>query len=349
MAFPKPGISPRYIFLFLGDGMGPVHVEAALRAAESAGRPPPSFVGFPVKGQASTANALLGITDSAAAATAIATGHKTANGVLSMDITGSKSYETIADIAKRKGMKIGVITNVSLNHATPAAFYAHSNSRARYYDIAIQLAGSDIDFFGGGGLLDQSGSDGKAEDALARARAEGFSVITTKTDFSALAPGTGKVIAISTILDKEKALPYELDRTPEAQTLADFVLKGSQLLEGDQGFFMMVEGGKIDWASHDHRTDRMIPEVFSLGSAVEKALDFLAAHPGQTLIVVTSDHETGGLTLAGGKLSWTTVEHTGVDVGVYAIGAGQELFEGSYRNTGIFDRLNALLEAGTSE
>jgi alkaline phosphatase len=329
--------------------MDSVHVEAAKAAAESEGLAPLSFADFPFKGQISTANAFLGVTDSAAAATALATGHKTANGILSMDITGTNSYPTLADAAKGRGMKVGIVTSVSLDHATPAAFYAHSFSRSSYHDIAMQLADSDIDFFGGGGLLEPVGGDGLAADALERARAKGFSVVTTKADFTALAPGAGRVIAISETLDADKSLPYELERVSGQQTLADFVAKGSSLLDGSGGFFMMVEGGKIDWASHARRTDLMIPEVLGLGSAVDQALAFRAAHPDETLIVVTSDHETGGLSSDGGVLSWSTSGHTGVDVGVFALGVGQDLFEGSYPNTGIFDRLKALIEAGASE
>jgi len=347
--FALPESGPRHIFLFIGDGMGLVHVEAARLAAESAGLPPLSFAGFPVQGRASTANALYAVTDSAAAATALATGHKTANGVLSVSPLGGTAYETLPDLAKARGMKVGIVTTVSLNHATPAAFYAHSVSRSSYHDIALQLADSTIDFFGGGGLLQPRGSDGRGEDALERARSKGFLTIGTKAVFAALSPGAGRVIASSERLDSEASMAYELDRVSGEQSLADFIAKGAELLESDAGFLMVVEGGKIDWASHDNDTRRMIPEVLALGRAVDVALQFLAAHPDDTLIVVTSDHETGGLVLDGTVTSWTSGGHTGADVGVFAYGRGMELFEGSYRNTGIFDRLKALLIAGGSE
>ncbi len=347
--FALPAKGPRHIFLFIGDGMGLLHVEAARLAAESAGLPALSFAGFPVQGRASTANAVFGVTDSAAAATAIATGHKTTNGVLSVSPLGGVAYETLPDLAKARGMKVGIVTSVSLNHATPAAFYAHSVSRSGYHDIALQLADSDIDFFGGGGLLQPRGIDGKGEDALVRARSKGFSTIGTKSGFDALTPGGGRVIAFAEGLDSDASMPYEVDRMPGEQSLADFVTKGSELLESDAGFLMVIEGGKIDWASHDNDSWLMIPEVLALGGAVDAAMRFLAAYPDDTLIVVTSDHETGGLVLDGSATSWTTEGHTGVDVGVFAYGTGMELFEGSYRNTGVFDRLKALLAATRSE
>lgn len=347
--YTLPEIGPRYIFLFIGDGMGLTHVEAARLAAESAGLPPLSFTEFPVKGRTSTLNSLGAVTDSAAAATAIATGHRTTNGVLSTNMSGTVEYATLPDLAKAMGMKVGVITSVSLNHATPAAFYAHSVSRDFYHDIALQLADSDIDFFGGGGLLKQKGSDGAGEDALVRARTNGFTTISAKADFEALLPGSGRIIASAERLVAEASMPYELDRMPGEQSLADFVTKAAQLLENDSGFFIMIEGGKIDWASHDNNSELMIPEVLSLGSAVDAALNFLHAHPDDTLIVVTSDHETGGPILDGSTISWTRGGHTSADVGVFAKGLGNELFEGSYRNTGIFDRMKALLEAGRSE
>jgi alkaline phosphatase len=158
-------------------------------------------------------------------------------------------------------------------------------------------------------------------------------------------------------LDSESALPYEAAQVPGDLRLADFVEKGIELLSDDpEGFFMMVEGGKIDWACHDNDTALMLGEVGGFDDAISKALIFRDAHPSRTLIVVTADHETGGFQYSSpvdrangsGRLEWTTRGHTGADVGIWASGLGAELFSGTYPNTGVFDRLKVLLQAPTS-
>lgn len=353
--FPAPTSGPKYIFLFIGDGMGKNHVAAAelyaaTPEAAAAGVAPLRFPGFPARGEISTSNKYGLTTDSAAAATALASGRKTANGVINMNPSGTLRYEIITDLAKAAGRRVGVVTSVSLNHATPAGFYAFSGARGDYYEIAAQLAARQFDYFGGGGLLSPRGDDGKRPDAFSLAAENGFTVARTKAAFAALAPGVGRAIAVGERLDGSQALPYAADRAPGDLALADFVAKGIELLDGEGGFFMMAEGGRIDWASHANDIFRALPEVADLDRAVAVALDFQKEHPDETLIVVTSDHETGGLAIAEGegfdwtRFSWSTDGHTGSKVAVFASGVGQELFAGSYENTGIFDRLKALVE-----
>ena len=354
--FPAPTSSPKYIFLFIGDGMGKNHVAAAeLYAAspEAAAREigPLRFPAFPVRGEITTHNQYFKVTDSAAAATALASGRKTANGILNMNGSATQRYAIITDLAKARGRRVGIVTSVSLDHATPAGFYAFSGERGDYYSIAVQLAARQFDYFGGGGLLSPRGSDGKQPDAFALAAANGFTVARTKAEFDALNPGAGRAIAVGEHLDAKMALPYAADRADGDPTLADFVDKGIELLDGEGGFFMMAEGGRIDWASHANDIFRALPEVADLDRAVAVAIAFQSARPDETLIVVTSDHETGGLSIAEGvgfdwtRLSWSTGGHTGSKVAVFASGVGQELFAGSYDNTGIFERLKALIEA----
>ncbi len=354
--FPAPTVGLKYIFLFIGDGMGKNHVAAAelyaaTPEAAAAGITPLRFSAFPARGEISTSNIYGRTTDSAAAATALASGRKTANGVLNMNPAATETYAIITDLAKARGRRVGVVTSVSLNHATPAGFYAFSGARGDYYEIAAQLAARQFDYFGGGGFLSPRGEDGKQADAFALAAAKGFTVARTAAAFAALEPGVGRAIAVGERLDADQALPYAADRAPGDLALADFVAKGVELLEGDGGFFMMAEGGRIDWASHNNDVRRMLPEVADLDRAVAVAIDFQSAHPDETLIVVTSDHETGGLAIAEGegfdwaRFSWSTGGHTGAKVAVFASGIGQELFAGSYDNTGIFERLKALIEA----
>lgn len=359
-SFPLPETGPKHIFLFIGDGMGLAHVRAAGLYAESdagiaAGASPLRFDDFPVSGLISTHNYWGVITDSAAAATALASGFKTSNGVINMNPAKTERYPILSELERRKGFRVGVVSNTALNSATPAAFFASSPSRDDNYEIAAQLAGSPFDYFGGGGLVEPRGPDGTQPDAFELAKANGFEVVRDKAGFQALLPGSGPVLAVNEILDGSASMAYALNREPGDLSLADFTRKGIELLSGGKGFFMMIEGGKIDKASHANEAELMVHEVLDLDAAIGSALEFYRNHPDDTLIVVTSDHETGGLSIAEGsgfdfgRLSWSTTGHTGQEVGVFAQGLGQELFSGSYDNTGIFARLLALAEAASAD
>ncbi|HEY9053290.1 MAG TPA: alkaline phosphatase [Rectinemataceae bacterium] len=338
---------PRYIFLFIGDGMGKAHVEsaeAALRASEGRGL---SFAAFPVQGSLGTKSLSLGATDSAAAATALATGRKTANGVLGMDPSGREIYETLADLSRATGRSVGIISSVSLNHATPAGFYAASPSRSLYHSIGIQLAQSGFEYLAGGGLLENEDPAGSGPSLLDIFSLAGYSIADTKAEFDALSPSSGKILAFGDPLDHGSSLPYEAQMPSGGLRLADLAGKGIELLSHDpEGFFMMIEGGKIDWASHDGDLELARAEVRGMDAAVDRALDFMEAHPGDCLVVVTADHETGKLAADGmGGYAFASSSHSSARVGVYALGLGEELFSGDYENTGIFFRIKALIEA----
>ncbi len=306
----------RYVFLFIGDGMGAAQVQAT--AAYLANQTEHDDIGgstkvvplamrsLPVLGMQQTSSWNTLITDSAAAGTAISTGHKTAWGVLAMDPTATVNLPTIAEVAKQSGMKVGIVSSVSLDHATPASFYAHEPSRNNYHFIGHALVDSGFDYFGGGGLLDP---DGTALGELARgnviaaAEGAGYVVTDTRAEFESLVPGT-RAVAIGPRLDDRTALSYSIDRANETDpsehiTLAEFTQKGIELLHdaSDSGFFMMVEGGKIDWACEANDARTAIAEVIALDESVAVALAFMAEHPQETLIVVTGDHETGGMSL----------------------------------------------------
>ena len=292
----------KYVFLFIGDGMSMPQVSAAgvfstARSSSEPGFTHMEFSKFPVMGMAATFDEGSFITDSSSAATAIATGNKTLSGVLNMDTGKTKQYKTIAEYAREAGMKAGVVTTVTLNHATPAAFYSRAPSRNDYYDIAVQLANSGFEYFGGGSIDQSTGSNKDQESAVEMARANGYSYINTIEDFNALAPGAGKVIAVNPVLQDGGAMKYEIDRKPGELSLADFVIKGIELLDNPMGFFFMVEAGKIDWACHANDAGSAIHDVLALNEAVRAALDFAAKHPAETLILVTGDHETGGMTI----------------------------------------------------
>ncbi len=336
-AAPSDPHAPRakYVFLFIGDGMAEVQVAAA----------GPEFERFPVRGRTTTHDIFRGVTDSAAAATAMATGHKTSSGVLGMNPLGTLSYASIAESARDAGYKVGIVTTVSLDHATPAAFYAKSARRDDYYGIARQIPASRFEYFGGGSLL--------KPEAFVLIATAGYAIVDDAATFRSLAPGTppgsGKVVAVNAVLAGSGSMPYDIDRDSGDLSFADYVAKGIELLDGTAGFFMMAEAGKIDWACHANDAAAAIGEVRALDRAVAEALAFAEKHPGDVLVVVTGDHETGGMkyTPASGssaaKIAWTGTGHTGLPVSTFASGTGQELFAGNYDNTDIFRKLSAVM------
>jgi len=241
------------------------------------------------------------ITDSASAGTAIAGGHKTLTGVIMMDVEKKIKYTSIAERVKAKGMKVGIVSSVSIEHATPAVFYSKVPSRSMMYEIALQLADSGFDYFGGGSVTDPDGKKSKMENKPGNvydyAKAKGYRITKTKDDFQKLHKGENKVWAITESPADADSMQYEIDRSQNTLSLADFTRKGIDLLDNPKGFFMMVEGGKIDWACHANDAMSAIRDVFSFDEAIGSALEFAKKHPDETLIVVTGDHECGGMTV----------------------------------------------------
>ena len=296
------GASAKYVFLFIGDGMGTAQRNAAeiflagkrAHEGDSATRDAQlAMNSLPVTGEMLTGS-LSGVTDSAAAGTALATGRKTKNGAIATDGSGKK-YKSIASIAHENGVKVGIVTTAFLQDATPAAFYAHSDTRGRRYEIGLELAESGFEYFAGGGFSNPNGKDKKQRGLTEAASSKGYMVTTTKAAFDALAPG-GKAIAINPRL-QSAYMPWAIDARGGDIPLDEFVKKGIGLLRGDR-FFMMVEGGKIDLACHANDAASAIQEVIAFDKAVSEALAFMSECPDETLIVVTSDHETGGMTLS---------------------------------------------------
>ncbi|AEF84582.1 alkaline phosphatase [Treponema primitia ZAS-2] len=253
--------------------------------------------GFPGQGFSSTYSSNSLITDSSSAGTAIATGLKTRDGVVGMDPTTSFPYTSMAKLARNKGLKVGIVTTVSLDHATPASFYASVPSRDFYYDISLQLAESNFNYFGGGGFKQPTGAKKDQRDINEILKEAGYKIFNTKEDFNRLKAGDDKIIAINPRLDSDKAVPYAIDLDDRDIQLSQFVAKGIEVLDNPNGFFMMVESGKVDWACHANDAAGTIYDVISLDEAVKAAYDFYLKHPNETLIVVTGDHETGGMTL----------------------------------------------------
>jgi alkaline phosphatase len=283
----------RYVFLFIGDGMGVRQVEAADKALAAAKREPLAVRAFPVAGSQRTRSSSSEVTDSAAAATALATGVRTKNGMLSVT-PDEKVLKTIAEEAAEQGIQVGILTSVSIDHATPAAFYAHCSNRGSTSDIARMLAESTFAFFAGGGMAGQKSKDGAAPDNLQRAIQNGFMIARTRESLAALQPG-GKAYAFNHRLAGGAALPWSLDARADDVSLAEYTDAAIRLLTSEKGFFMMVEGGKIDWACYANDLGTAVGELLAFDAAIRRAVDFCRAHPADTLIVVTADHETGGL------------------------------------------------------
>ncbi|MCD8091131.1 MAG: alkaline phosphatase [Clostridiales bacterium] len=311
--------APKYVFLFIGDGMSYPQIQLTnyfVSANESAKKGKTvtvedeekpvlqseshlAMMDFETAGSAQTYDSTSFAPDSASTATSIATGNKTWSGSINVSLDYSKKYETIAEKLKaQKDYKIGIISSVNLNHATPAAFYAHQKSRNSYYDIGLELIDSGFDYFAGGGLLKPTGADGDQTDLYTLAEEAGYKVINTQAEAEALTAEDEKAIVIDEHLADSSAMAYDIDRENGWWALSDYVEKGIEVLGSDDtGFFMMVEGGKIDWACHANDAATVIQDTIALDDAVAKAVDFYNEHPDETLIIVTGDHETGGLTI----------------------------------------------------
>lgn len=295
---------PKYIFLFIGDGMSYPQIQSAsyyTGAVASKGGVQTnklSFMDFPVAGSAQTYDSTSFCPDSASTATSIATGNKTYSGTINMDTSMTTSYETIAEQLKEQmDYKIGIISSVNLNHATPAAFYAHQASRNSYYEIGLELVESGFDYFAGGALKKVTGDKEDQTDLYELASKGGYKVVKTQAEAEKVTSADGKLLIISETLADSESMNYDLDAPDSEWKLADYVEKGIEVLDNEKGFFMMVEGGKIDWAGHANDAGSTITDTIALDEAVKTAVEFYNEHPNDTLILVTGDHETGGLSI----------------------------------------------------
>ncbi|MCK4814014.1 MAG: alkaline phosphatase, partial [Candidatus Marinimicrobia bacterium] len=310
----------KYIFFFIGDGMGAVQMNAAERyLAAMENKPgiiPLAMNLAPATGSITTNSKNRYITDSGAAVTALSTGFKTTLTTISMDAEHRYPLKTIAETAKERGMKVGIISTVDIDHATPAGFYAHQPKRSSYYEIAKQLANSNFDFFGGGDI--QQNTDPKGidkENIIDLAKRNGFIYINNATAFNYLQPSAGRVFFVHPDVNLDYAMPYSIDMDKDAITLSQIVDKAIKMLDGPDGFFIMIESGKIDWACHANDAATSIHETLAFDDAIKVALEFYSKHEKNTLILITADHETGGMSMGTthgdnnvdlSKLQWQT-------------------------------------------
>lgn len=306
----------KYVFYFIGDGMGTNQVlgtemyQSELKG--EIGVTPLLFTQFPYSAIATTFSSFNGVTDSAAGGTALATGYKTRNGSLGVMKDGTTPISSIATWAKANGYRVGVSTSVTIDHATPASFYAHQGDRGSSYAIGLDLIAADFDFYAGSDFDDptnqkESKKDGKTYESLYElTQKAGYTLARGYKDYQKKAPKAEKMI----LFQKEEAskkdrssIPYAIDRKKGDMTLSEITRAGINFLskEDPKGFFLMVEGGKIDWACHANDAAATFHEVLDFNEAIKVAYEFYEQHPDETLIVVTADHETGGMILGNGS------------------------------------------------
>ena len=300
----------KYVFYFIGDGMGSNQVLGAemYRSAiqgEPLGRVQTLMTTFPYSGSASSYSKSNGITDSAAAGTCLATGSKTKNGMLGLGPDSSR-LTTIAEELKAQGWGIGIMTTVAIDHATPGAFYGHVEKRSMYYEIGQQLSESGFDFFGGAGFhYPQGKKDNEKTNLYRLAEERGYTVVHGMEELSTVSRQKSEVSKMILVQKDDDQgvkhgdnLSYAIDRKEGDLTLRQIVSTAIPFLAArHERFFMMVEGGMIDYACHGDDAATAFGEVWDMDEAMREAFAFYEQHPDETLIVVTADHETGGLAL----------------------------------------------------
>jgi alkaline phosphatase len=326
--------SPRNVILMIGDGMGVPHVTAGKIVAGNL-----AMERLPVGGLVTTWSQDRLVTDSAAGATAYATGHKTKNGALSVTPSG-EPLKTVLECAEERGMATGLVVTCSVAHATPAAFAAHVDDRDNYCEIARQTTASGVDvlFGGGSSFFIPQGEPGSARsddlDLLGTLRGR-MSVALSAEEFRKL----GDVTAAAALLAPENP-PVAAERDPSLPELAEKAL--TILSKDEDGFFLMIEGSQIDWAAHDNHSDELVSEVLDFDRAVGVAMDF-AERDGRTLVVVTADHETGAYAILDGSIErheisrphFGTDDHSASMVPLLAYGPGSDTFGGIEDNTDV--------------
>lgn len=298
------GSTPKYVFYFIGDGMGMNQVngtETYLAAKEGRiGIKPLCFADFPHTAFATTFSSSHGITDSAAAGSALANGNKTYNSCIGLLPDSVTAVSSIAVWAREAGAAVGITTSVSVDHATPAAFYAHRKNRNMYYEIGQDMCSSQFDFFAGSDFLKPERPNQAS--LYQQAQEAGYTIVRGYKEYQKKARKADRILMLQTeeaSKNDRSAIPYAIDRQKGDMTLVEITRAAIDFLKrkNPDRFFLMVEGGKIDWAGHNNDASTVYEEVIDMDNAVRVALDFYRKHPDETLIIVTADHETGGMGL----------------------------------------------------
>ena len=333
-------VSPKNVILLIGDGMGLAQVSASFYYGDE----PSNFERFPITGLIKTSSSSHKITDSAAGATAFSTGVSTYNGAIGVG-PDEQPLTTLVELFSDEGVSTGLVATSSITHATPASFYSHVKSRDMQEEIATQLPASGVDFFAAGGTKFFARRADRAN-YLDSLKQHGFVLDTTQLN-------TTKELS----LDQKYGYLLAADGMPRMlDNRGDFLPQATEmavnfLSQNENGFFLMVEGSQIDWGGHANDAEYIVTEVQDFNQTLGEVLDF-AERDGNTLVVVTADHETGGFALAStgertgaesdyDQLNGTfsTSGHTATLIPVFAVGPGSELFSGIYKNTEIFHKI----------
>ena len=326
---------PKKVIMMIGDGMGVAHIYAGYTA--NGGH---LFLdNFKQIGFSKTQSASNYITDSAAGGTALSTGQKTYNGAIGVN-TDTVDIKTILEMAEGKGLATGLVSTSAITHATPASYIAHQGSRGSYEDIAADFMKTDVDVFIGGGYKHFADRKDK-RDLTKDLQANGYQVLRNMDDIAKVK--SGKLAGLTADEHNEVYPKRKMDLPLSTQTALNI------LNQNKKGFFIMVEGSQIDWGAHANNTIYLVNEMLDFDRTIGKALEF-ASKDGETLIIVTADHETGGFALVGGDMktgmvkgAFSTGEHTGVMVPIFAYGPGAENFTGIMENTDVAKKIMSLL------
>ena len=341
-AIPIPEVSnstsiPKNIILLIGDGMGIGQITAGTYLNNNRS----SLERFPFIGIHKPYASDSLVTDSAAAATAFASGVKTYYGAIGVD-ADTQSVITILEIAEKKGLNTGLVATSTIVHATPAAFIAHNSSRGNYESIAEDFLKTEIDYFVGGGkkYFDRRQKDDR--NLLEELNARNYIVGDYLTDFNQFKASIelSKNVAYLTADDSPLSVYQGRDYLEDASMTGINYLND----KNDNGFFIMIEGSQIDWGGHANSEDWIVAEFIEFSDVIDKVLDWAEADK-ETLVIVTADHETGGFTIQPGSkmndlvTAFTTDRHSGDFIPVFAFGPGAEKFSGIYENTEIFHKM----------
>ena len=330
---PK-GKKVKNIIFMIGDGMGLEQISAAWVCNGGA----LNLDNFTKVGIQRTYSANKLVTDSAAAGSALATGQKTNNGMIAMN-PDTVAVKSLAEEAMEKGKRAGAAGTCRVTDATPAVFFSHAPSRKLMDDIAVQMTNSGLYFLSGGGTKYWSGRE-DGLDLVGQAEAMGYTYVETKEDMMAVEEGP-----IIALMDEYELQPA-LDR---GDILPSAVQKALQVLDNKKGFFLMIEGSMIDDGGHDNKAGKTMEEIFDFDRTLGLVLEW-AEKDGETLVIVTADHATGGMTLLGGsidekkiRVNYSTTGHNGVALPVFAWGPHSEDFVGVYENAELSDKIRALI------
>ena len=326
--------TPTNIILMIGDGTGLSQITAGMYANNNQ----TNLEEFLTIGLQKTHSTNSLVTDSAASGTAMACGIKTLNGVIGITAKNIKK-PSILEICEERNYRSGLIATSSIVHATPASFYAKVISRKQYQDIALQLSESEVDYFIGGGKKHFIRRNDNRD--LLKEMTD-WQMVNTLKKFNA---STADKIGYFT--NDDEPLPIADGRLPYLDKAISSVL--NKFDEKGDPFFLMVEGSQIDWGGHGNNLNYILSEFKDFDAAVGVAVNYVKNNPN-TLLIVTADHETGGLGISSGDISnfsprggFVTGGHTATMVPVFAMGVGAENFRGIYENTALFDKMLAVL------